>query len=56
MEILSQITAQGIALIEPNLPNGTIATIDTNYVKLRPLREWRAEELAKKQQIQDGLD
>lgn len=45
----------GIALIEPNLPNGTIAAIDTNYVKLRPLREWRAEELAK-QQIQDGLD
>ena len=37
----------GIALIEPNLPNGTIAAIDTNYVKLRPLREWRAEELAK---------
>ena len=36
----------GIALIEPNLPNGTIAAIDTNYVKL-PLREWRAEELAK---------
>ena len=33
----------GIALIEPNLPNGTIAAIDTNYVKLRPLREWRAE-------------
>ncbi|MDN3045294.1 Lin1244/Lin1753 domain-containing protein [Enterococcus faecium] len=37
----------GIALLEPSLPKGTIAAIDTNYVKLRPLREWRAEELAK---------
>ncbi|MCD1025714.1 SU10 major capsid protein [Enterococcus sp. SMC-9] len=37
----------GIALIEPALPVGTIAAVDTNYVKLRSLREWRAEELAK---------
>ncbi|EOI57326.1 SU10 major capsid protein [Enterococcus gilvus] len=37
----------GIALIEPALPAGTIAAVDTNYLKLRPLREWRAEELAK---------
>lgn len=37
----------GIALIEPALPTGTIVALDTNYVKLRPLREWRAEELAK---------
>ncbi|NJE65075.1 hypothetical protein E0L10_13470 [Enterococcus durans] len=37
----------GIALLEPSLPKGTIAAIDTNYVKLRPLRQWRAEELAK---------
>ena len=37
----------GIALIEPALPTGTIAALDTNYLKLRPLREWRAEELAK---------
>lgn len=37
----------GIALIEPALPVGTIAAVDTNYLKLRPLREWRAEELAK---------
>lgn len=37
----------GIALIEPALPSGTIAAVDTNYVKLRSLREWRAEELAK---------
>lgn len=37
----------GIALIEPTLPVGTIAALDTNYVSLRPLREWRAEELAK---------
>lgn len=37
----------GIALIEPALPVGTIAALDTNYLRLRPLREWRAEELAK---------
>ncbi|MGX7163383.1 SU10 major capsid protein [Enterococcus massiliensis] len=37
----------GIALIEPALPAGTVAALDTNYVRLRPLREWRAEELAK---------
>ena len=37
----------GIALIEPALPKGTIAAVDTNYLKLRSLREWRAEELAK---------
>lgn len=37
----------GVALIEPALPVGTIAAVDTNYLKLRPLREWRAEELAK---------
>ncbi|MDT2500250.1 DUF5309 family protein [Enterococcus avium] len=37
----------GIALIEPALPKGTIAALDTNYLKLRPLREWRAEPLAK---------
>lgn len=37
----------GIALIEPSLPTGTMVALDTNYVKLRPLREWRAEELAK---------
>ncbi|WP_338350241.1 SU10 major capsid protein [Enterococcus faecalis] len=37
----------GIALIEPSLPAGTMIALDTNYVKLRPLREWRAEELAK---------
>ena len=41
----------GIALLEPSLPKGTIAAIDTNYVKLRPLREWRAEELAKQRRI-----
>ncbi|MDT2832255.1 DUF5309 family protein [Vagococcus carniphilus] len=37
----------GTALIEPTLPSGTIIALDTNYVNLRPLREWRAEELAK---------
>lgn len=37
----------GTALIEPTLPSGTMVALDTNYVKLRPLREWRAEELAK---------
>lgn len=37
----------GIALIEPALPTGTIAALDTNYLKLRTLRDWRAEELAK---------
>lgn len=37
----------GIALIEPALPVGTIAALDTNYIRLRPLREWRAEPLAK---------
>lgn len=37
----------GIALIEPALPTGTIAALDANYVQLRPLREWRAAELAK---------
>lgn len=37
----------GTALIEPSLPNGTMVFLDPNYVKLRPLREWRAEELAK---------
>lgn len=37
----------GVALIEPALPVGTIAALDTNYLRLRPLREWRAEELAK---------
>lgn len=37
----------GTALIEPTLPSGTIIALDTNYVSLRPLREWRAEELAK---------
>lgn len=37
----------GIALIEPALPAGTIVALDTNYVRLRSLREWRAEELAK---------
>lgn len=37
----------GIALLEPALPNGTMIALDTNYVKLRPLREWSAEELAK---------
>lgn len=37
----------GIALIEPALPNGTMVALGTDYVKLRPLREWRAEELAK---------
>lgn len=37
----------GSILIEPSLPVGTIIALDTNYVNLRPLREWRAEELAK---------
>ncbi|MGM0124688.1 hypothetical protein IGI37_002082 [Enterococcus sp. AZ194] len=37
----------GIALIEPSLPNGTMIFLDPIYVKLRSLREWRAEELAK---------
>lgn len=37
----------GIALIEPAMPTGTIVALDTNYIRLRPLREWRAEELAK---------
>ena len=37
----------GTALIEPSLPSGTMIALDTNYVELRPLREWRAEELAK---------
>jgi hypothetical protein len=37
----------GTALIEPSLPNGTMIFLDPNYVNLRPLREWRAEELAK---------
>lgn len=37
----------GLALLEPALPNGTMVALDTNYVKLRPLREWRAEPLAK---------
>lgn len=37
----------GTALIEPALPSGTMIALDTNYVNLRPLREWRAEELAK---------
>ena len=35
----------GTALIEPALPNGTMIALDTNYVKLRPLREWSAREL-----------
>lgn len=35
----------GIALLEPALPNGTMIALDTNYVKLRPLREWLAREL-----------
>lgn len=35
----------GIALVEPALPNGTMIALDTNYVNLRPLREWRAREL-----------
>ena len=35
----------GIALLEPALPNGTMIALDTNYVKLRPLREWSAREL-----------
>ncbi|WP_373850051.1 DUF5309 family protein, partial [Jeotgalibaca porci] len=37
----------GSILIEPSLPTGTIVALDTNYIALRPLREWRAEELAK---------
>lgn len=37
----------GTALIEPSLPSGTMIALDTNYVELRPVREWRAEELAK---------
>ncbi|MGX7132355.1 SU10 major capsid protein [Enterococcus songbeiensis] len=37
----------GIALIEPALPAGTVAALDTNYLRLRPLREWSAEQLAK---------
>lgn len=35
----------GVALVEPALPAGTIVALDTNYVKLRPLREWSAREL-----------
>lgn len=35
----------GIALLEPALPSGSMVALDTNYVKLRPLREWRAQEL-----------
>lgn len=35
----------GIALLEPALPNGSMVAVDTNYVKLRPLREWRAQPL-----------
>lgn len=37
----------GSILIEPGLPAGTMVAFDTNYISLRPLREWRAEELAK---------
>lgn len=37
----------GSILIEPSLPVGTMIALDTNYVNLRPLREWRVEELAK---------
>ena len=37
----------GAILIEPSLPTGTMIALDTNYIALRPLREWRAEELAK---------
>lgn len=35
----------GTALIEPALPNGTMVALDSNYIKLRPLREWQAREL-----------
>jgi hypothetical protein len=35
----------GIALLEPALPNGSMVAVDTNYIKLRPLREWRAQPL-----------
>lgn len=37
----------GSILVEPNVPAGTIIGLDPNYIRLRPLREWRAEELAK---------
>lgn len=31
---------QGSILVEPDMPAGTMAAIDTSYINLRPLREW----------------